>query len=672
MKQRTCLLFWACSFLLFGACRYKEPSTCPIEQALNTYDMSTIIETLHYDPCITVYPSTHPVNDSNHVTLYVHGWGESQHTIPFLKANSWLLPETVIGFNFQDAHADTGIPHLKKSNFCQTNDIATLIAVLKVLDECALPTLHMVGTSGGGGTILTAIDRLMHYKRHKKFFKRLSISPQQAERILEKIKAGTIVLNCPLADLSMSVREKLAPYGTSFLSPLLTHIIMPCITDYSPRKDSPLKAAVAVQKLELPILVHFQKDNLIVGNDADAPLYEALKGPHTYLVLGNDGGHSHRGETLAPALHAFRKKYNGPHITDADMLGAGASLLDQSPSYTTDCTPYIHNFYTHKTYHFTPNTAHKWQEQWAAYDTKSVATALGYNPVLRIYQADTRVQGNSTTVYAHGYGDNYKFTIPLFQLNSYLLPGTVVGFNFQDVTEGAFKVKIGKSSVGQTADIASLATVLKTLDECDLDTIHLFGYSRGGATIITTLGRLCEYDNHTDFFNHLNIGKPQAQRIITKIQAGTIILNCPLVDSQAVAHYWFGKLDSFVMKNIIPRIMEHRADADQAINAAHIIQPMNFKILVHFQKHDTVLGNTPVDALFYNNLKGPHTYLVIADEGGHMHTGKTLSSAVQAFRKKYNGAYYPIKKLLKEGDALLKQSPCNTTAVNNYVARMYA
>lgn len=98
---------------------------------------------------------------------------------------------------------------------------------------------------------------------------------------------------------------------------------------------------------------------------------------------------------------------------------------------------------------------------------------------------------------------------------------------------------------------------------------------------------------------------------------------------------------------------------------------MHFKILVHFQKNDTVLGNTQIDAIFYNNLKGPHTYLVIADEGGHMHTGTTLNKAVQAFRKKYNGAYYPIKELIEEGNILLQESPQSDIAVKNYVAQMY-
>jgi len=211
------------------------------------------------------------------------------------------------------------------------------------------------------------------------------------------------------------------------------------------------------------------------------------------------------------------------------------------------------------------------------------------------------------------------------------------------------------------------------LDDCGIKSINLFGYSRGGATTITTLGRLCSYDQHHLFFENIGITKQQAQRIIAKIQKGTIVLNCPLIDSNAVAHYWFGKFGQFFMNSIIPKIMEHRAHEDQAINAAHIIQKMNFRILVHFQKNDKILGNEPsIDARFYNNLKGPHTYLVIADDGGHLHSGKTLGKAIQAFHKKYHAPYYSIADLVYEGTLLLAASPQSNESVLKYIKQIYA
>ena len=99
---------------------------------------------------------------------------------------------------------------------------------------------------------------------------------------------------------------------------------------------------------------------------------------------------------------------------------------------------------------------------------------------------------------------------------------------------------------------------------------------------------------------------------------------------------------------------------------------MHFKILVHFEKNDPILGNSLVDAEFYKNLMGPDTYLVFADEGGHLHTGETLGNAIQAFKKRYNDAYYPFPELLHKGNALLEGAQPAEDLVEEYVEAFYA
>jgi len=663
----------AISIIVFGAL-YSRKTAHPLAYQLQTNSTAEMVNILGYDPQITFYPSNKETVNDDHITVYVHGWGESKNTVLFLQANTDFLPGQVVGFNFKNALVDSvQKKDLLRVNFCQSDDIAALLMTLKVLSANHINVFHLVGTSQGAGTIVTTVKRLMRYKRHKRFFRKLGISSELAAIIVEKIKAGTIVLNCPLLDLNLSIKHFLEPYRAAWLSPLLTYGVLPFLTHYVPMRDCPLKAVRYLKELNVPVLVHFQKNNLLLGNKGEAKFYQRACGPHTYLVLGNDGGYGHRGETLAPALHAFRKKYNGPHYCSSSLLEAGEELLAQSATENDDIAQHIEQTYVHSTYTCKPKDYCPWQKEFAQYDTDYIAKILGYDPHIRLYQSDARVQSDDVTVYVHGYGDNYQFTIPLFMMNSYMLPGAVVGFNFQDVTENAFKLKVGKSSVGQTADIATFSLVLKMLDECGVEAINLFGYSRGGATIVTALGRLCSYNQHYVFFQHIGISEQQAQRIIAKIQKGTIVLNCPLVDSNAVANYWFGRFGPFFMNSIIPRIMEHRAREDQAIDAARIIQKMNFRILVHFQKNDKVLGNEPeCDACFYNNLKGPHTYLVIADEGGHLHCGKTLGKAIQAFHKKYDAPYYPTDELLQEGALLLAASPNSHGAVLEYVTQMYA
>jgi hypothetical protein len=270
----------------------------------------------------------------------------------------------------------------------------------------------------------------------------------------------------------------------------------------------------------------------------------------------------------------------------------------------------------------------------------------------------------------HGYGENPQALIPFFKLNTYLLPGTVISFNFSDVIPGTFIPSLKQSNLGQEADIKSLAYILKVVDDSALDIINLFGCSRGGATTVNTLARLCKYNNYQLFFASLDISYTQAQRILHKIKNGTIILNVPLVDTKSVADHWFGRMGNFILNKIIPTISMHKPTDDQAIESALIIQPMNFKILVHFEYKDKIIGNAQ-DAQFYQHIMGPHTYLILANDGGHLHSGKTLGTAIQAFNKRYGQSYYPIDTLLAEGNQLLATGKPKYNDVADFVHKTY-
>ena len=70
-------------------------------------------------------------------------------------------------------------------------------------------------------------------------------------------------------------------------------------------------------------------------------------------------------------------------------------------------------------------------------------------------------------------------------------------------------------------------------------------------------------------------------------------------------------------------------------------------------------------------LAGTNTYLVLGNDGGHLHTGKTLGSAIQAFRYKHGGAYYNDPVLLEEGSQLLAQEELIRQDITGYVANTY-
>src|SRR5437762_223517 len=88
------------------------------------------------------------------------------------------------------------------------------------------------------------------------------------------------------------------------------------------------------------------------------------------------------------------------------------------------------------------------------------------------------------------------------------------------------------SNVAQGGDIFTLLLVLKMLVECGVQKIHLFGHSRGGGTILTTLGRL--YWIHQQSLAQFGISNADAAKIRAAVDRGSIVLNCPLVDTPQI------------------------------------------------------------------------------------------------------------------------------------------
>ena len=414
--------------------------------------------------------------------------GDSQKSIEYIQRNSHMLPGTIVGFNFRDANFNVFMPPYNKSSFCQSLDIEPLLLTIKMLDECNVRRINFFGHSRGGGTIVTMIGRLHRYKKYKNFFKKLDITPEQAKRILHKIQAGTIVLNCPLVDINTILKEKLNWFSLDWLSQIIRYTILPYVTSYRPNQDNPLVVAKKIQPLGLKILIHFQKDDMVVGNRSDALFYKNIMGPHTYLIIGDDGGHIHTSELLSDTIQAFNKKYGSPHYPHY-ATDVRDDLLQQPLRLSVK--KYIDTLYAQPTPPFTNfNNTHKkpWEKAFEQYDLSPILETLGYNPCIKMYKADSAVKGSDLTVYVHGYGENASMSIPFFQRNSYLLPGTVVGFDFPDVIPGTCIANLKKSNVGQEKDIATLALLFKVLDECGIEKLNIFGSSRGGAATVNTLG----------------------------------------------------------------------------------------------------------------------------------------------------------------------------------------
>lgn len=636
--------------------------------ALEGYNMGKSIKCLKYNPNITIHTKSNTLPSTTSATVYAHGWGDSQLSIDYFHRNADFLPDTVVGFDFIDANFGSFLPSYKKSSFCQAQDIASLATVLAILDTCGVEIMHLFGHCRGAGTIITTIARLARYPIHRRFFQKLGISYTQAKRIINKVQQGIIILNCPLIDMHTIIQDKLGWFELDWTGPLVRSCILPIITQYRPSGDSPRKAVRHLKKLNLTVGIYTEQQDMIVGNSAEADLYALLYGPHTYFCIGNHGGHIHLSSKLATISHALYTRYETKQEDET------TAILDELQPFIEEAqelsvyqnampVPYVR---IHDTVQEAP-----WLAKLNEYPVVPLVKSFGYNPAIRVYPSDCIVQNpQEVTLYAHGYGEYQQAALPFFQLNSHLLPGTVVSFNFPDVVDHSFMPNLTKSNVAQTGDIKALSLMLKLLDTCGVETIHLFGTSRGGGTVMNTLGRLCTYEKHAAFFAELEISQDQAERILTKIHNGTIILNCAFIDSRASAYYWFKEWSNWVLETFVYQWVTHRLNEDQAILSAEIVKEKNFTILVHFEHNDTVVGNSK-DAEFYSMLAGTNTYLVLGNDGGHLHTGKTLGSAIQALRYKHGGAYYNDPVLLEEGSQLLAQEELIRQDITGYVANTY-
>lgn len=283
-------------------------ATDALQPMLTAISGNAAIKTLGWDPAYTLYGDSQGVENGNEYTIYCYGIGQSQESIRILQKRA-LLVGKVIGFDFEDAVYNTAF-QISKTSFGQEHETQALLYLLKHLDEAGIEKFHLYGYSRGGAVIMNAIKQLICYKKHVKLFKRLALSQKQADRILEKFKVGTIVLDCPLVDLRAITR-----YRFPLICGFLDCVVLPVATNgkYVPWRDQSINSAKYCKYLDLAFLVHFQERDTIVTNVCDDSFYKALEGPRTMRVSGNDGGHFHRGDDLVPALVEFHKKYGGPY-----------------------------------------------------------------------------------------------------------------------------------------------------------------------------------------------------------------------------------------------------------------------------------------------------------------------------------------------------------------------
>jgi hypothetical protein len=252
------------------------------------------------------------------------------------------------------------------------------------------------------------------------------------------------------------------------------------------------------------------------------------------------------------------------------------------------------------------------------------------------------INHNRPTLFLHGFGDT-KHSAKLLKAFCDVLPGDIVTFQFRD--HGVLIPKIRHSNLGQLPDVLSALYTLAWMKEnIKPQAIDLFGYSRGGATVVNLIAVLNDKtDAYDEALATIGIDTPLRKELLTLIERGCITLNCPLTDMNVSVNSMFKNIGNHLI-GLLKGISSYDPNGLQALSSAQTFKGLHLKTLIHFQHHDTIVSNNN-EALFYDRIathNPQNTYLVLGNDGGHLHTHGTLSNTIHQFRKMHGASYDPL------------------------------
>lgn len=218
-----------------------------------------------------------------------------------------------------------------------------------------------------------------------------------------------------------------------------------------------------------------------------------------------------------------------------------------------------------------------------------------------------------------------------------VLPGDVITFNFPD---GVWKgpLPIFNTSLGQISDVLpAIYTLNYVLEKTNLEAVDLFGYSRGGAVAVNMIAVLNDTTGQFDTaLASIGISKAQRERMLRVVQKGSIVLNCPLIDGNATLNGYNGAV-RFLAKNVT----KYKENGLQCLQSAKTLANLKLNVLIHFQHNDKRVLNVNEADLYaaFAKHNPDSTFLVLGNDGGHVHSQESLASAIHRFYKDIGAAH---------------------------------
>jgi hypothetical protein len=243
------------------------------------------------------------------------------------------------------------------------------------------------------------------------------------------------------------------------------------------------------------------------------------------------------------------------------------------------------------------------------HETKS---PFSYNLGIKILAS--KQKHASIMICCHGYGANNQIADAVYSTNA--VKDHIVSFNFPDYELRNYDPN--KSTFGTINELLPLLYVVK---KCIIDgqqeKIDLYGFSAGGAAIINMLAVL-HHDTYDNKLNEIDVSADYKKKIITAIEKGIIILDCPMKSAEEVIDACDAS-EEIEMQEFEILAKRYAQNHMRPIDAVQKLKGLHLNILLYIEKPDDILGNRD-DQLFIERLQKANsgkTEVIIGSSGGH-------------------------------------------------------
>ena len=269
--------------------------------------------------------------------------------------------------------------------------------------------------------------------------------------------------------------------------------------------------------------------------------------------------------------------------------------------------------------------------------TKKINHPFNYDLDVKLISADAVTSGYM--ICFHGSGANNKIADTLKSYN--VIQDNLVSFNFPDYNKDKLEDDPKLSTFGTIQELLPALYVIKNLViDGNLKSINLYGFSAGGGVLVNILTVLSG-NRFRQELQDIGITKENKSEILTAIQNGLIILDCPLKSIEEIIAFRGGsnKLLDNLLETYAQRYKENNLRPIDSIKYWH---NLNLKILLYFEALDDKLSNRDDD--IYANLVKQHnlgsTEIIYGVYGGHCAKHNKLWDIYNEFKFNNKNCYF--------------------------------